>query len=64
MEKNVGKADKIIRYILAVISIYLGYRYSFWFYIIAAILVITAAIGFCGLYKPFGINTNKAKKQN
>jgi hypothetical protein len=59
MEKNVGKTDKIIRYILAAIFLYLGYAYSFWFYILAAILIITAATGFCGVYKLLNINTNK-----
>jgi hypothetical protein len=59
MEENVGKTDKIIRYILAAIFLYLGYVYSFWFYILAAILIITAATGFCGVYKLLNINTNK-----
>ena len=61
MEQNVGKTDKIIRYILAIIFAYLGYKYSWWFYVPAAISAITAAIGFCGAYKLLGINTCKAK---
>jgi hypothetical protein len=59
IKQNVGKTDKIIRYILAAAFLYLGYRYSFWFYIIAAILIITAATGFCGAYKLLKINTAK-----
>lgn len=61
MEKNVGKADKIIRVILAVVSVYFAYTYSPWIYIITAILILTALTGFCGLYKVFGINTCKVK---
>lgn len=61
MEKNVGKNDKIVRYVLAVIFVGLGYSVSWVFYILAAIAAATAALGFCGLYKIFGINTCKIK---
>jgi hypothetical protein len=61
MEQNVGKNDKIVRYILALISVYFAYAYSWWILIITIILVATAAIGFCGLYKLIGINTCKVK---
>ena len=59
MEKNVGKTDKIIRYILAAIFLYLGYAYSFWFYVLAAIFIFTAITGSCWIYTLFKINTNK-----
>lgn len=59
MDKNVGKTDKIIRYVLALVFVYLGYSYSYWFYVIALVLFLTAMIGFCWPYKLFGINTNK-----
>lgn len=62
MEKNVGKTDKIIRYVLAVVFAYLGYSTSPWFYLAAAIALITAITGLCGLYKLFGINTCKIKE--
>lgn len=62
MEQNVGKNDKIIRYILALISLYFAYAYSWWLIIITIILVATGLIGFCGLYKLLGINTCKIKK--
>jgi|WetSurMetagenome_2_1015567.scaffolds.fasta_scaffold1819706_2 hypothetical protein len=59
MEKNVGKIDKIIRYILGVVFIILGYKIHWGFYILAAIAIITAALGTCGLYSIFKFNTNK-----
>jgi hypothetical protein len=62
MKKNVGKTDKIIRYVLTVVFAYLGYSVSPWFYLAAAIALITAITGLCGLYKLFGINTCKIKE--
>ncbi|MEA3429964.1 MAG: DUF2892 domain-containing protein [Nanoarchaeota archaeon] len=59
MKTNVGKTDKIIRMILAIVFGYLGYKYTPWLYIITAILLITTLTGKCGIYKLFGINTCK-----
>ena len=61
MEKNVGKTDKIIRGIVAVIAAYFGYTISAWFYIITVIGLVTAALGTCGLYTLLKINTVKKK---
>ncbi len=61
MEKNVGKTDKIIRYILAVIFVILGFTIHWAFYILALAAALTAALGFCGVYKLLGVNTTKMK---
>ena len=58
MEKNIGNTDRIVRVVIAVILIIAA---VFWvkgilgiiFYIIAAILLITAALGVCFIYKLF-----------
>jgi hypothetical protein len=63
MEKNIGKTDKIIRGVLALIFAYLGYAYSPWFYIVTVILVITIITGFCLPYKWLKINTIKKIKE-
>lgn len=57
MIKNVGKTDKIIRLIIGVILIVISFTSSMWFALLGVILIITAATGFCGIYKIFGINT-------
>lgn len=62
MEKNIGKTDKVIRVVVAIVVAYLAYIYSPWLYIVTAILLITALTGYCCLYKPLGINTIKTKK--
>lgn len=62
MEKNVGKIDRIIRLILAVLFVYAGYTMSGWYqilYLFAITLIITVFTGFCLPYKWFGINTLK-----
>tara|TARA_Y100000031_G_scaffold79401_1_gene87446 strand:- start:19745 stop:19930 length:186 start_codon:yes stop_codon:yes gene_type:complete len=59
MEKNVGKTDKIIRVILVLILAYLGYAYSYWWFVLAALLLITVFTGFCWPYTLFKINTCK-----
>ena len=56
---NESKADRIIRVIVGLVFIALGYVYSPWLYIIAAIALITAADGFCLAYWLIGISTKK-----
>lgn len=65
MEKNVGKTDKIIRYILGVIFLISGYVLHFpynlnWiFYVLGIVLIVVATINYCPLYPIFKMNTNK-----
>ena len=59
MEKTVGKTDKIIRVIVALITIYLGWKISPWFYIITIIALVTAITGMCPLYSLLKLKTNK-----
>lgn len=62
MTKNVGKKDAIMRYVLAVIFLFLGYTVSWLFYILAFAMVATAYLGTCFLYKLVGVNTCKFDK--
>ena len=66
MKPNEGPIDRIIRAIVAA-AIAAG---SYYFlsgaleiigYVVAVILLVTAATGFCGIYKLLGINTCKIK---
>jgi hypothetical protein len=67
-KKNEGVIDRLIRVILAEVFFLLAW---FWFggivqivlYILGFMMLITAIMGFCGLYKIFGINTNKNNKK-
>jgi len=58
MKKNVGKTDKIIRYtIAAVLTLVAVLTQTWWLLIIALAAAVTAFVGFCGLYRVFGIGT-------
>lgn len=63
MQINEGTVDRVIRVIVALVAGFLALSASgaaatiLW--IVAAILLITGVVGFCPLYRLFGINTNK-----
>ncbi len=60
MKKNMGSTDRIIRIILVLVVVFLGYYFDLWvLYILALILFVTAVIGVCPLYIPLNISTNK-----
>lgn len=65
MNKNVGKTDKVIRYILGAAIIIAGIYFKSWWGVIGIIPIVTAAISWCPLYSPLGIKTcasNNASK--
>jgi len=59
MKKNVGSTDKLIRILLGLIIGLLGIYYQSWLGLIGVVPVLTAFIGFCPAYAPFGISTCK-----
>ena len=68
MKKNMGKTDKGIRVIIAVIIALLYYfniiegAIAYVLMALAMVFLITSFINFCPLYVPFGMNTCKTKK--
>ncbi len=60
---NVGKGDQIFRFILGVVLLlayFLGWLAGTWgivALVVGIILVVTAAIRFCPLYRILGMNT-------
>lgn len=68
MKKNVGSVDKIIRYIIAFVAVYIAYKgmvSSPWDYVlygVAAIMVVTALAGRCPIFAIFGINSCKVQE--
>jgi len=61
MKCNIGKTDRIIRGLIGVIVIGIGIYLKSWWGAIGLLPIFTAAIGWCGLYKLFGISTCKAQ---
>lgn len=69
MKMNVGSLDRVIRLLLASAAFYLGlFFYSgtglgIGFVVAGSILLVTALVGFCGLYRILGIHTNQTGEQ-
>ena len=61
MTQNVGKTDRLIRWLAGMIIIAIGLINNEWWGFLGLIPVATAVSGRCGLYYPLGINTNKKK---
>jgi len=61
MNKNIGSTDKIIRIILGIVILALGFYFKSWWGVIGLIPLLTASIGWCPIYTPFKIFTNKTK---
>ncbi|MDY0199488.1 MAG: DUF2892 domain-containing protein [Bacteroidales bacterium] len=63
MKSNVGKTDKVIRVIIALLIAALGVYYKSWWGLVAIIPLATAMFSFCGLYTLLGINTCPVKEK-
>lgn len=69
MKMNMGKADKIIRVILAALVAVLYLTgvikgtLGIVLLIVAIIFVVTSFLGFCPVYTLFGLNTGRNKEQ-
>ena len=63
MSANVGGFDRLIRVIIAIaaiagaIALGFGSAWAWVLVVVAAIMVVTAAVGFCPLYRVFGMST-------
>lgn len=67
MKQNIGKTDRIVRIIagLALLSLLFILEGSArWIGLIGLVPLATAAMGFCPLYCPFGINTSCCSKNS
>jgi hypothetical protein len=62
--RNEGKMDRIWRVVAGIVffilasTVFTG-TMSTVFYVLGVVMLVTAATGFCALYKLFGINTDK-----
>lgn len=67
MKKNVGSIDKVVRVVagLALVAVGIVQGGAWWAAaLVGAVLLITSATGFCGLYTLLGVNTCKVKDTN
>lgn len=67
MKKNMGTIDKSVRIMIAAIVVILAITkvitgpLSIILLILSGVFVLTSLVGFCPLYLPLAINTNKKK---
>ena len=61
MKHNVGGIDRILRIIVGLAVIGWGVYAQNWFGAVGLILLLTAAIGWCPAYLPFGLSSCKTK---
>lgn len=59
MKSNMGRADRVIRFIAGVAIIGAGYYYGSWWGAIGIVPIFTATMGWCPAYVPFGISSCK-----
>jgi hypothetical protein len=63
LKSNMGRTDKIIRFLIGMIIAILGIYYKSWWGLLAIIPFLTAFSGRCLLYYPFGISTRSRNKE-
>ena len=69
MFSNIGSVDRIVRFLLAAIllygglSFYRGTTVGIGLDIASALLALSAAVGFCGIYRWLGISTRNPQNR-
>lgn len=62
MKTNMGNIDRILRGILGVVIIAVGFYYNSWWGAVGLIFLVTALSSWCPLYVPFKFSTRKARQ--
>lgn len=57
MKSNVGKTDKIVRWLVGLALIVVGIIYKSWWGAIGLIPITTALLGFCPFYSIIGLSS-------
>lgn len=63
MKCNMGKVDRVLRGIAGLGVIGVGVYFQSWWGAIGAVPLVTALIGICPAYLPFGISSCKLNKE-
>ncbi len=61
MKPNVGSIDRILRLVLGLALLGVGYYYQSWWGLLGLIPLLTAVVRFCPAYTLFHLNTCGAK---
>ena len=63
MKKNMGKVDRIIRFVIGLVIIIWGIAAGSWWGLIGLLPLLTALVNWCPLYTLLGLSTKKAKTE-
>jgi len=63
MKKNVGTIDTIIRIVLGIIILLVGWYFNTWWGLIGILPILTGLFGWCPGYLPFKFSTYKRKPE-
>lgn len=61
MKSNMGNIDRILRGVVGVVIIAVGFYYNSWWGVIGLIPLLTALTSWCPMYVPFKFSTRKAQ---
>lgn len=61
MKTNEGNLDRIVRIVVGLVIIGLGFYYQSWWGAVGLVPLLTGLTGFCALYSLLGINTCRIK---
>jgi hypothetical protein len=63
IKENVGGIDRTLRIIIGAVLIGIGLWYLSWWGAIGVVLMLTALLGWCPVYLPFGVSTSNKEKR-
>ena len=64
MKRNIGTIDRLIRLLIGLTIIAVGYVNGSWWGLLGMVPIITAVTGFCGYYFPFGFSTRRLESDS
>ncbi|WP_024955056.1 YgaP family membrane protein [Sulfurospirillum arcachonense] len=61
MKRNVGTLDRFLRLMIGIPIMVYGFFHSIILLVVGAVIFITGALGWCGLYTLIGLDSCKSK---
>ena len=62
MKCNVGQTDRLLRIIIGLVILVLGYIYSSWWGLVGLLPLLTGLFRWCPAYLPCKISSDKSEK--
>jgi len=62
MKTNVGSIDRLIRIVLGVVAIALGFIFKSWWGVVGVVPILTGVLNYCPAYSLIGVSTKSKVK--